>query len=148
MFKNTIFLNKYYLNIKMEEDNYSIKTKDILSPIEKHKLVINSLLTGLINQYKELGNLYEKEEKFMEAIVECYINIIKFEPSNYSILNQIGFCYFKLKKFDLAIEYFNKVIQIKEFDSVYRNIGNCYLNIKKATKNVLFIQFNYSVIVR
>jgi len=124
----------------MENDKYF--TNNTIITVDRYQTIIKNELSSLIKHYNELGNLYEKQEKFMNAIVECYIHIIKFEPSNYVVLNQIGFCYFKLKKFELAIEYFKKVIEIQEFDSVYRNIGNAYLNLC-GYKNGDFIFYDY-----
>jgi tetratricopeptide (TPR) repeat protein len=79
---------------------------------------------------RELGDLYEKKGLFMKAISECYIIILKTEPNNGVILNQIGVCYFNSSQFKLAIHYFNKVIKIKEISDVYCNIGLCHVNIK------------------
>jgi tetratricopeptide (TPR) repeat protein len=84
-----------------------------------------------INTLQELGNLYEIVNKNMEAITECYIKIIKIQPFNGVILNQIGVCYFKMNQFKLAIHYFEKILKIKQLEDVYCNIGNCYVSLKQ-----------------
>ena len=103
---------------------------------------INVLLKSDINEiknyskyneninYKELGETYEKKKLFKKAIDECYLKIIKIEPNNGVILNQIGVCYFNLGEFKLAIEFFKKVILIKEIVDVYCNIATCYTRLK------------------
>jgi ADP-heptose:LPS heptosyltransferase len=93
-----------------------------------------------INYLYKLGNIYEKQNLFMKAIIDCYIKIIKIEPNNIIILNQIGICYFNSSQNKLAIHYFNKVLKIKELPDVYCNIGKCYINLidyKLAETNFL-----------
>ena len=71
-----------------------------------------------INYLYKLGNIYEKQNLFMKAIIDCYIKIIKIEPNNIIILNQIGICYFNSSQNKLAIHYFNKTLQIKELPDI------------------------------
>ena len=81
-------------------------------------------------KYFELGKKYESENKFNEAITECYIKIIQTDKNNGIVLNQIGVCYSTQAQYKLAIHYFKKVLAIKEIDDVYCNIGICYINMK------------------
>ena len=88
--------------------------------------------------YKELGYVYEKKGMFQQAIDECYVNILKYEPYNGAILNQIGICYFCSANYTKAIYFFKQVIEIKKISDVYRNICMCYIRLKaykKAEKN-------------
>jgi tetratricopeptide (TPR) repeat protein len=86
--------------------------------------------TDINKYYLELGAKYESENKFNEAITQCYFKIIQKDKNNGVILNQIGVCYTNMEQYELAIEFFKKVLAIKEIDDVCCNIGICYTNIK------------------
>ena len=110
-----------------------------ISEIKKYTNLLN-IEPNNINYLYKLGNIYEKQNLFMKAIIDCYIKIIKIEPNNIIILNQIGICYFNSSQNKLAIHYFNKVLKIKELPDVYCNIGKCYVNLidyKLAETNFL-----------
>lgn len=94
----------------------------------------------VIDNYTSLGSIYEQQRMFQQAIDECYMNILKYEPYNGATLNQIGVCYFCLASYNKAISFFKKVIEIKKISDVYRNIGVCYIKLKlykKAEKNFI-----------
>jgi tetratricopeptide (TPR) repeat protein len=48
-----------------------------------------------------------------EKALEYYLNVIKYEPNNGVILNEIGICYFNLSKHKESIDYFYKVINFR-----------------------------------
>ena len=108
---------------------------EISNTILKYRQLIESNPNNPnINQYyKEIGKYYEKERDFYKAITEGYVKILKTEPYNGVILNQIGCCYNLLSQHKLAIHYFKKVLQIKEIPDVYANIGICYNAMKDYT---------------
>jgi tetratricopeptide (TPR) repeat protein len=87
-----------------------------------------------MENYTSLGELYEKQTMFQQAIDECYMHILKYEPYNGVILNQIGVCYFCLANYNKAITFFKKVIEIKKIGDVYRNIAMCYIKLKLFKK--------------
>jgi Tetratricopeptide repeat len=87
-----------------------------------------------IENYRDLGGVYEQQRMFQQAIDECYMNILKYDPNNGVILNQIGVCYFCLANYTKAIAFFKKVIQIKKIADVYRNICMCYIKLKQYKK--------------
>jgi ADP-heptose:LPS heptosyltransferase len=80
--------------------------------------------------YIELGYLYEQTGKFQQAIDECYLNILQYQPYNGATINQIGVCYFNMMQYKKAIEYFKKVLQLRELSDVHRNIALCYGKMK------------------
>jgi ADP-heptose:LPS heptosyltransferase len=109
----------------------SIKNCDYLNAIEYYKLILNENTVVNKKQYlNELAELYKKINKFDNAL-ECYLNIINIDPNNGVILNEIGICYFNLFRYKEAIEWFFKVLKIKEIPDVYNNIGNCFVNLKQ-----------------
>lgn len=128
------------LNKLIEKNNKKNRVED---NIENYKKIIE-LNPQNINKYlQELGNIYEKIGMNIEAI-NCYKQVLKTEKQNISIIgvlsNQIGVCYYNLNKFEKAIEYFKKVLTIKEIADVYCNIGQCNIgqkNYKEAETNLL-----------
>jgi len=112
---------------------------DFIESITSLKEKINKNPTSIEN-YKDLGGVYEKQRMFQQAIDECYMNILKYQPNNGVILNQIGVCYFCLANYTMAIAFFKKVIEIKKIGDVYRNIAMCYIKLKlykKAEKHCI-----------
>lgn len=128
------------LNKQIEKNK---KKNKYIENIEIYKKIID-LNPENINKYlQELGNIYEKNRNFIEAI-NCYKKILKTEKQNIctiSVLNnQIGVCYYNICNYVNAIEYFNKVLLIKELSDVYCNIGLCNIgqkNYKEAEINLL-----------
>jgi tetratricopeptide (TPR) repeat protein len=97
-----------------------------------------------IKELQLLGNQYERSNKITDAI-KCYKKIISLNTfdhksvntfdhkslNNGVILNQIGVCYTNLSDFNKAIDYFKKVLTIKnDIPDVYNNLGVCYNNLK------------------
>jgi tetratricopeptide (TPR) repeat protein len=109
-----------------------IKNNNYIQAIENYKKIIDLNPVNVTVYLKELGEIYEKLNMYLDAI-PCFVKILKTE-TNVSItgplLNQIGICYFNTKSYKLAIHYFNKVINIKEIPDVYNNIGLSYIALK------------------
>jgi ADP-heptose:LPS heptosyltransferase/Tfp pilus assembly protein PilF len=121
-------------------ERYNKKDYETAIIIFKNLVENTSSPINIVKYFHQMGVVYECMSKYLEAITECYIKIIKIDNNNGSILNQIGTCYFKLNQFKLAVHYFNKVLKIKELPDVYCNIGNCYISTKEyslAEKNFL-----------
>ncbi len=111
--------------------------------IEIYKKIIELNPSNVNDFLRELGTFYEEKSMIIEAI-DCYKNILKTEKQNISTIgvltNQIGVCYYNIKHYESAIEYFKKVLLIKEIPDVYCNIGQCNIgmkNYKEAEKNLL-----------
>ena len=71
-----------------------------------------------------------KNGNYAKAL-DYYLNIIKYEPNNGVILNEIGICYFNLSRHKEAVDYFYKVLKIKPLSDVYNNVGACFVNSKQ-----------------
>jgi tetratricopeptide (TPR) repeat protein len=97
--------------------------------IEIYKENIHKDPSNLSN-YIELGKLYEHNGKFQEAIDECHMRVLSYQPYNGATINQIGVCYFNMMQYKKAIEYFKKVLQLRELSDVHRNIALCYGKMK------------------
>jgi tetratricopeptide (TPR) repeat protein len=94
------------------------------------KLIIQT--EGMKNGYLfKLGQVYETMQNYNDAIVQCFVPILKTDPDNGVVLNEIGVCYSQLSQYKLAIHYFQKVLTLKEIVDVYCNISVCYIAIKE-----------------
>jgi tetratricopeptide (TPR) repeat protein len=119
-------VEELYKKIKKSQDNYNTAIQYYKKIIELNPMNINKYL-------RELGEIYEKQNMFYEA-VECYVKVLKTETTDVNTIgvltNQIGSCYFNLTQYKLAIHYFKKVLLIKEIPDVYSNIGLCNVKLK------------------
>jgi tetratricopeptide (TPR) repeat protein len=119
--------NAYYKKAKKEvlNNNYELA-------IEYYKKILQIKKNDIIC-LNELCNLYENLNRNYEAI-ECLKQQILFETNlgkKLILLNQIGVNYSNLKEYTNAIEWFDKVIQIKnDLPEVYNNIAFCYFQLK------------------
>lgn len=110
----------------------NIKKNKYNDAIDNYKKIVALNPTNLNKYLQELGQIYEKQNMLREAI-DCYINVLKTEKTNISTIgiltNQIGVCYSNINEYELAIQYFKKVLKIKELSDVYYNIGLCYIKL-------------------
>ncbi len=67
---------------------------------------------GQVERKKLKGDRLFKENMFEKAI-ESYKDAIDFDTSNPILYNNIGVCYIRLKKYDLALTYLKKAINIQ-----------------------------------
>lgn len=133
-------VEELYKKIKKSQDNYNTAIQYYKKIIELNPMNINKYL-------RELGEIYEKQNMFYEA-VECYVKVLKTETIDVNTIgvltNQIGSCYFNLTQYKLAIHYFKKVLLIKEIPDVYSNIGLCNVKLKdyKEAEEKLLKSYN------
>jgi len=132
-FNETQFINVSETVDKLYNKLQTLDSLDYDKLVENYKKILKLNPVNINKYLRELGEIYEKQNKFYEA-VECYVKIIKDESSDISTIgiltNQIGICYFNLNQYKLAIHYFKKVLKIKEIPDVYSNIGTCNVNLK------------------
>ena len=81
-----------------------------------------------------LAGTYEKLGKHDKAI-EIYRKILDLGTGNMvlivTMLNQIGVCYNNMAEYAYAIEYFDKILSIKnDIPEVYNNIASCWMSLK------------------
>ena len=127
--------SKHSMNAISEYHKTALKyaeNNDYNNAIEYYKKILDHpKCLSKYNYLLELVELYKKTGMFENMINECYIPLLKIEPYNGVWLNEVGICYFQLQKYRLAIQYFEKVIQIKELPDVYNNIGINYVKLKE-----------------
>ncbi len=96
----------------------------------------------LLVQYGQCRNLVFKE-KFKEAIESFFILLKEAEDKNNTLIkwrssNSIGLCYMLLGRYNEAIGWFYKALQVKlsnnenyDFSAVYSNLASCQNNVKQ-----------------
>jgi len=123
-----------------------VKNGNNKDAIEAYKQLIQ--LQPTIKFLKELGELYEKERMYYEA-VECYVKVLHKEKNDISVIgvltNQIGTCYYNIQQYKLAFHYFKKVIQIKELSDVYANMALCCVNLKMYKEGEEYLLRSYQI---
>jgi len=84
--------------------------------------------------HQELAKLYQEEYQFETAAEELieFIKTVTPNTSTYGVTtNEIGVCYFNIKKYDEALKYFNRVLQMAQIPDVYNNIACCYRHLNQ-----------------
>lgn len=66
---------------------------------------------GQVERKKIKGDRFFKENMFEKAI-ESYKDALDFDVSNSILYNNIGICYIRLKRYDLALRYLKKAINL------------------------------------
>lgn len=113
-------------NTESSKQNYESAIEYYMQSLEKKRDNVDCM--------NALASTYEKISKHDMAI-DMYKRILGITGTNMVLivttLNQIGVCYSNISAFSTAIEYFEKIICIKnDIPEVYNNIASCWLNLK------------------
>ena len=85
--------------------------------------------------HQEIAPLY-KTQRMFELSAQSYIVVLKTIPKftvPYAItLNEIGCCYFELKKYSDAVHYFHLICDFAQVGDAHRNIAYCYRNMNHS----------------
>jgi len=138
--------SRYYFDIKKTD---SAKFT-LLNTLEKYKAVPGTRHHLLMIEFT-LAWLLTREGKYKEAITQLLVLIKKAEEQKDKktwgyAANQIGFCYMDMGRYDEAISWFRKVLELplqpnEEYDqsSIYDNMGSCLNNISKYDSALLYV---------
>jgi tetratricopeptide (TPR) repeat protein len=91
----------------------------------KEAIKISSKSGIKANAYLSLGNTLGRQEKYSEAIGFLQ-KAVKIDPELGSAWHDLGVAYFKIGKFDGAIQAFKRAISVTKIDWI---IDNSYLNL-------------------
>jgi tetratricopeptide (TPR) repeat protein len=109
-------LNRFPEDSKLQEINinFNKKTKVSLSVLTEKELQIKASKT---NDYREIEKFY----------IQKYTN----SKSDFSVVENLGICYFQQKKYALAIKFLNKVVAANAFQNGKSEyvISICYENL-------------------
>jgi len=144
-FKEDVQYKKALEYIKKEKFEEAIEQYQIL--IKNTSLQKKKYLIELAKLYQNLGNNGNNNNgnSNNDKILQCYFDIISFDPNDGFILNEIGILYFNAKKYKEALLYFYKILKIKELPDVYNNIGTCYVNMKNYNLAELTFLKSYNI---
>lgn len=117
--------------------------------IEYYKKVLE-LDKNDVKTLKELGEVYETINDNLNAI-DCYKNLLNITPNTdipttAIYLNQIGLCYNKLREYNESLEYFKKILKIKnDIPDVYNNIYSCYCSLNQYRLAEITLQLSLKI---
>ncbi|TFH02609.1 MAG: tetratricopeptide repeat protein [Calditrichales bacterium] len=125
--------------LKLEADNYTaLTTLGMLYDQLKQYAACDSLYENALKHYPEdplfLNNyaytLAERGERLDKAL-EMAKTAVKAEPENGAYQDTIGWIYFQLKNYNLALFHITKSIENRESSAVvYEHLGDVYLKLK------------------
>lgn len=78
------------------------------------------------NSLCKIANKLLEKENYKEAAAK-YLNAIMLDRDNAVIYFNLGVCYKHLEKYDKAIQYLEKSVEIKPDYNTYFELGVCYL---------------------
>lgn len=103
---------------------------------DSNKITLNYVNDKLNNESNSLlwmtlkANKLSNLKRYEEAII-LYEDIIKLEPNFHLAYYGIGYSYYKLKKFEEALIYYNKTLLITNYDKALYGMANTYVKLDK-----------------
>jgi tetratricopeptide (TPR) repeat protein len=120
---------EYELNAEKPGATFAISSKKPVSATEKYLYFLQRAIN------------YGSKNQFDKAL-ECYKEVKKNDPTNLTILQNIGICYFKLNQFQKAIVALEKVLTapaLQDGKTEYI-LGISYFNIKNKEKGCKYLK--------
>jgi O-antigen ligase/Tfp pilus assembly protein PilF len=120
---------EYELNAEKPGATFAISSKKPVSATEKYLYFLQRAIN------------YGSKNQFDKAL-ECYKEVQKNDPTNLTILQNIGICYFKLNQFQKAIVALEKVLTapaLQDGKTEYI-LGISYFNIKNKEKGCKYLK--------
>ncbi len=106
----------------LEKAFYDMREAAALSPGDKRVL---HLLEGLLDYMKGIDALYN--EKNINGALDYLIKANIILQDNIGVMRQMSICYIRLRAFNKAIEYLNKILKIDpENYEAYNALAGCY----------------------
>ena len=102
--------------------------------------MVGSLTAQTAQDYFKLASKKYKEKNYAASAVD-YTRAIELSPNSAVLYNNRGLAYFKIEKWDKALEDYNTCITLdKDFKQAYLNKGN--LNLKKGEYEEALLNFD------
>ena len=137
--------DKYYIQFYMGNTLLSLEQPARALPLLKRaweldppKQDIPSICSYLGIAHKDLGHY----EQALEVLAQGAV----LDSERTDIFNLMGFCHFKLKQHDKAIENFAKVLELNPGSAIdYANIGSNYREMGETDKAIYFYEVALSI---
>lgn len=130
-FDSNAFENKYKLaDLYFKIKNNELALQTLKEIIQQNKLETSAILTVL--------NIYEIN-KNKDSLATYYQKYLKRDSSNYEIIEKWADFNFNLKKYDIALKYFQKIDTntINSNDDFWYKLGVCQVYLGKAQQSIL-----------
>ena len=85
--------------------------------------------------FKKRGEIYLKNFEFAKAI-EDFNKVLEYSPQNYSAYEGLAIAYANLKNKELALENFNKFVELSGKKNFYNELGEIYFALGDYEKAV------------
>lgn len=105
--------------------------------VEKEEPKLPDDISKKVEKYKEDGNNYYKQKKYLEAI-NCYSNGLELDDKNSALYRNRAACYLALNKYEETVKDCDKSLECKESD---KNIIKSYHRRGLANKQ-LVLKYN------
>jgi 4-amino-4-deoxy-L-arabinose transferase-like glycosyltransferase len=130
-------INQSINSNRKEEIQLQIKgIMEILKEVQK----MTHVVINLSELYWSIGNLFYKYKE-LEIAIKHYQIALKIQPNQKKVIEKLGLIHAELKKYDMFLYYFNKLIFLEpENEKHYYNIA-CVLSLqKRIPESVKFLQ--------
>lgn len=117
-----------WLDKKIAEKNK--KRIELQKEIENKTKQLSEIKINIQQELDKAKKLLDKENP--KPALDICNNVLQFETNNYYTYFLIGTDHYKMKKFDTAINFFNKSIQLNDkFNWSYHGLGLVYYELKE-----------------
>lgn len=118
--------NRYYLKFYAGMCFYTMEEYDAALDFFRNALELDPNQQDQASIYSYMAQCLKEQEKYNDALTFLEKGLIT-DDERTDILNLMGFCQFKLKKHENAIETFQKLIRLDPSSAIdYANIGSNY----------------------
>jgi ribosomal protein S12 methylthiotransferase accessory factor len=131
---------KYYINFYLGACHLAINDPESALTYFRQSLTLNPTEQDIPSIYSYLGVALKDMGEYRQAL-DVLQEGEKLDQERTDIYNLMGFCHFKLKKHEAAIENFKKVIALDPSSAIdYANIGSNYRQMGEKKKAIRYYQ--------
>jgi tetratricopeptide (TPR) repeat protein len=128
-------MNKEFVSINRYKVQFTIITAFILSLLiiviiyDSNKQTLQAKITNAANANKPQGISTDNSALAMMESVQNLLSELKSDPNNYDLIVQAGNAFFDIGRYQQAIQYYKKAVQIQSVTELYVDMGVCYFNL-------------------
>jgi len=131
---------KYYINFYLGACHLSIDDPQSALSYFRRSLTLDPTEQDVPSIHSYLGVALKDMGEYRQAL-EVLQQGARLDPERTDIFNLMGFCHFKLKEHEEAIQSFKKVIALNPSSAIdYANIGANYRHMGEKEKAIRYYQ--------